>query len=156
MWIQISERRAWQSRYSRLLLSTLIQWSTLHSVLCTMKECSSKEVLIVKKSWNDPLWLSSQPNLPGGQQDQGHGLVLHDHREGYQQPITFRSGSKKVSMSVEEVSLYFLGGDSIQYIRLVPIYPRSSCFLNPPALHYDWQRIWIDIRRETLIDVLWC
>ena len=23
---------------------------------------------------------------PGGQQDQGHGDVLHDQREGYQQP----------------------------------------------------------------------
>ena len=27
--------------------------------------------------------------LPGGQQDQGHELVLHDQGEGYQQPKTF-------------------------------------------------------------------
>ena len=32
--------------------------------------------------------------LPGGQQDQGHGVVLHDQGEGYQQPKTFRIGSK--------------------------------------------------------------
>ena len=29
-------------------------------------------------------------------------------------------------MTVEEVSLYFLGGDPILYIGLVPIDPRSS------------------------------
>ena len=29
-------------------------------------------------------------------------------------------------MSVEEVSLYFFGGDPIPYIGLVPIDPRSS------------------------------
>ena len=46
-------------------------------------------MLIVKKSWNDPLWPSSQPNWPGGQRDQGHGKVLYDQGEGYQQPITF-------------------------------------------------------------------
>ena len=31
-----------------------------------------------------------------------------------------------ISMSVEEVSLYFLGGDTTQYFGLVPIDPRSS------------------------------
>ena len=30
-------------------------------------------------------------------------------------------------MSVEEVSLYFLGGDPISYFGLVPIDPQSSC-----------------------------
>ena len=43
-----------------------------------MKECSSKKVLIVKFDQNDPLDSSSQKNWPGGQQDQGHGVVLHD------------------------------------------------------------------------------
>ena len=38
--------------------------------------------------------------VPGGQQDQGHGVVLHDQGEGYQQPITFRSGSRQLSISV--------------------------------------------------------
>ena len=32
-------------------------------------------------------------HVPGGQQDQGHGVVLHDQGEGYQPPITSRSGS---------------------------------------------------------------
>ena len=45
-----------------------------------MKECSSNKVLIVKKDW------------PGGQQEQGHGVVLHDSVEGYQEPTTYRSG----------------------------------------------------------------
>ena len=36
-------------------------------------------------------------------------------------------------MSVEEVSLYFLGGDPIPYFGLVPIDPRSSFELNSPA-----------------------
>ena len=33
------------------------------------------------------------------------------------------------SMSIEEVSLYFLGGDPIPYFGLVPIDPRSSSIL---------------------------
>merc|ERR1719215_2211362 len=33
-------------------------------------------------------------------------------------------------MSIEEVSLYFLGGDPIPYFGLVPIDPRSSLTLN--------------------------
>ena len=57
----------------------------------------------------------THPGGTGGQQDQGHGVVLHDHGEVYQQPI------------FEEVSLYFLGGDPIQYFGLDPIDPRSSC-----------------------------
>ena len=63
----------------------------------------------------------THPGGPGGQQDQGQGVVLHDQGEVYQQPITFRSGSRQVSMSVEEMSLYFLGGEPIPYIGLVPI-----------------------------------
>ena len=49
-------------------------------------------------------------------QDQGHGVG-----EGYQQPITFRSGSRQVSMSVKEVSFYFLSGEPIPYNGLIPI-----------------------------------
>ena len=60
------------------------------------------------------------------QKDQGHGKVLHDQGEGYQQPLTFRSGIRQVSLSVGEVSLYFLGGDPIPYFGLDPIDLRSS------------------------------
>ena len=50
-----------------------------------MKECSGKKVLIVKVSQNqnDPLDPSSQKNRPSGQQDQGHGVVLHVQEEPY-------------------------------------------------------------------------
>ena len=58
-----------------------------------MKECSSRKVLIVRMSWDDPLYPPSQNKLPGGQQDQGHELVPHDQGEGYQQPNTFGSSS---------------------------------------------------------------
>ena len=34
-------------------------------------------------------------------------------------------------MSIEEVSLYFIGGDPILYIELVPIDPQSSFFICP-------------------------
>ena len=80
-----------------------------------MKECYSKEL-------------------------QGHGVVLHDQGEGYQQPITFRCGSRQVSMSVEEVSLHFLGGDPIPYIGLVPIDPRSS-LIKLVSEYTGWQSI---------------
>ena len=33
---------------------------------------------------------------PGGQQGQGHQVVLHDQEEGYQLPITSRTGSSQV------------------------------------------------------------
>ena len=36
---------------------------------------------------------STQPGGTGGQQDQGHGEVLHDQEEIYPQPIFFMSGS---------------------------------------------------------------
>ena len=63
--------------------------------------------------------------------------ALRDQREGYQQPITFRSGSRQVSMSVEEVSLHFLGGDPIPYIGLVPIDPRSSFIRLTENFHFQ-------------------
>ena len=39
---------------------------------------------------NDPFDSSSQKNLPGGQQDQGCGVVLHVQEEAYQSTLTFR------------------------------------------------------------------
>ena len=35
----------------------------------------------------------THPGGPGGQQDQGHGVVLHVQGEVYQQPIFLVSGS---------------------------------------------------------------
>ena len=35
----------------------------------------------------------TNPGGPGGQQDQGHGVVLHDQGEKYEQPITSSSKS---------------------------------------------------------------
>ena len=37
----------------------------------------------VKVAQNDPLDLSSQKNLPGGQRDQGRMIVLHVQEEVY-------------------------------------------------------------------------
>ena len=46
------------------------------------------------------LGLSPLPNkpkkLPGGQQDQGHEVVLHDQGEGYQQPKILGNDSSQV------------------------------------------------------------
>ena len=53
-------------------------------------------MLIVKVSQSNPLDPSSQKNWPGGQRDQGHGVVLHVQEEGYQEPTTFRIGSSQV------------------------------------------------------------
>ncbi len=58
--------------------------------LLSMKECSGKEVLIVKVAQNDPLDLPSKKNGPGGQWDQGHGVVLHVQEEVYRSTLTFR------------------------------------------------------------------
>ena len=33
-----------------------------------------------------------QPRWPGGQQEEGHEVALHDSGEGYQEPTTFGSG----------------------------------------------------------------
>ena len=41
---------------------------------------------------------TTQQGGPGGQQDQGHGVVPHDQGEVCQQPITFRRGSRQVSI----------------------------------------------------------
>ena len=57
-----------------------------------MKECSSRKLLIVRMSWDDP-HPTSQKKLPDGQQEQGHEIVHHDQGKGYQQSKSFRSGS---------------------------------------------------------------
>ena len=46
-------------------------------------------------TWADTriIWWSV---VPGGQEDQEHGVVLHDQEEGYQPPITSRTGSSQV------------------------------------------------------------
>ena len=49
-----------------------------------MKECSDKKVQKVKVAQNDPLDSSSQKNWPGGQREQGCGVVLHVQEEVYQ------------------------------------------------------------------------
>ena len=41
---------------------------------------------IVKMSCNNTLYPSSPKNWPGGQQQQGHEVVLHDQGEVYHQP----------------------------------------------------------------------
>ena len=42
--------------------------------------------------------------LPGGQQEQGHGVVPHDQGEGDQQPKHFRSRNREVTHGANEVS----------------------------------------------------
>ena len=49
-----------------------------------------KKVLKGKKSQYDPPYPSRWSGGPGGQRDQGHGVVLHVHGEGYKTPITSR------------------------------------------------------------------
>ena len=61
-----------------------------------MKECSRDEVLKGKKSQYDLPNPSRSSVGPGGQRDQEHGVVLHDQEEGYQPPITSRTGSSQV------------------------------------------------------------
>ena len=90
-----------------------------------------------------PLYPSSQQYWLGGQQDQGHGVVLHDQGEYYQQAITFGSWIRQVykcwggvlqvlrpspftNVGLFRYSLFFLGVGPIPYFRLEPIDPRSS------------------------------
>ena len=60
-----------------------------------MKECSSRKVLLVRMFCDHP----TKKIVLGGQQDQGHGVVLHDQGEGYQQTKAFRKGSSQASVS---------------------------------------------------------
>ena len=57
---------------------------THHPQLLSMKECSGKKVQKIKVAQNDPLDSSSQKNGPGGQREQGRGVVLHVQEEVYQ------------------------------------------------------------------------
>ena len=51
--------------------------------------------------------LPNQPKkLPGGQQDQGYEVVLHNQGEGDQQPKALRSESSQVPQGVKEVSQF--------------------------------------------------
>ena len=43
----------------------------------------------IKVAQNEPLDSSSQKNSPDGQQEQGHGVVLHVREEVYQSSLTF-------------------------------------------------------------------
>ena len=61
-----------------------------------MKECSREKVLKRKKSQYDPPYPSRWSVGPGGQQDQEHGVVQHVQGEGYQPPITSKTGSCQV------------------------------------------------------------
>ena len=56
------------------------------------KKFISKKVLMpkIKVAQNDPLDSSSQKNLPGGQRDQGHEVVLHVQEEVYQLNLTLK------------------------------------------------------------------
>ena len=62
--------------HSRLLIS--------HPQFLSMKECSGKKPQKIKVAQNYPLDSSSQKNLPGGQREQGHGVVLHVQEEVHQ------------------------------------------------------------------------
>ena len=53
----------------------------LHDILTLLHTIVSETT--VKVSQNDPLDSASQKNLPGGQQDQGHGVVLHVQEKDY-------------------------------------------------------------------------
>ena len=57
----------------------------------------------IKVAQNDPLDSSSQKNLPDGQQDQGHGVVLHVQEEVYQSTLTFRRRTTKKVMNPPSV-----------------------------------------------------
>ena len=48
-----------------------------------------------------PLNSSSPKNRPGGQQDQGHGVVLHDQEEGYQSTLNFGRGVAKGTLGYQ-------------------------------------------------------
>ncbi len=65
-----------------------------------MKEGSRGKVLKGKVSQNDPPYLSSWIDGPGGQQDQGHGVVLHDQGEEYQQPIIWSEVSSSIQRTI--------------------------------------------------------
>ena len=75
-----SEVQSLKVKTKRTWADTKITWATTHPThpsLLSIKESSDSKVLVVKVAQNGPLDLSSQKNLPGGQRDQGQGVVLH-------------------------------------------------------------------------------
>ena len=84
-----SEWPPWLTR-----LRKLTRWTTRTrmwgSPTCSRRSLLVKKVLIVKVAQNDPPDWSRQRNWPGGQRDQGHGVVLHVQEEVYWSTLTFR------------------------------------------------------------------
>ena len=73
--------------------------------ILTMMECSKK-----KKKFQKGNSLSmTLPTHPGGQQDQGHGVVLDDQGEGLQSRVTPTSGSSQVPQGLRLT----LGGNDV-------------------------------------------
>ena len=82
-----------------------------------MKECSREKVLKGKKSQYNPPYPSRWSVGPGGQRDQEHGVVLHVQGEGYQPPITSRTGSSQVPKGLRMTPPYpsrLIGGQQGQ------------------------------------------
>ena len=73
---------------------------------------------------------------PGGQREQGHGVVLHDKGEGYQQPKAFRSESSQVPQGVKEVSQFQIsnwGENPIFLLELNPMPFLGLDLINPQS-----------------------
>ena len=62
-------------------------------------------------------------NLPGGQQGQGHEVVLLDECEDYQQPKTFGSWINSIPQGVKEVSQFQISNWDQNLINLLEIGP---------------------------------
>ena len=69
----------------RTWADSIITWAT-HPThpLSSMKECSGKKSAKSKSDSEWPPWLIQPKNWPGGQRDQGRGVVLHVQEEVYQ------------------------------------------------------------------------
>ena len=120
-----------------------------------MKECSGKKVQKITVAQNDPLDSSSQKNWPGGQRDQGHGVVQEEvhwltltfrrrvtkyHRVskrcpkfrnyvvslGTKHKRGVKSRVKKLSVTRDQNSIFFLEVDPIPFLGLDLIDTRSS------------------------------
>ena len=104
-----------------------------------MKECSGKS----DSEWST--WLTQPKNWPGGQQDQGHEVVLHVQEEVYQLTITFRrriAGDQKfwfVRLThPSSVLTQTKSSTKYQSLGLTLLNARSSCVLFLDAL-YIWE-----------------
>ena len=101
-----------------------------------MKECSREEVLKGKKSQYDPPNPSRSSVEPGGQRDQEHGVVLHDQEEGYQPPVTSRTGSSRVPQGLSMTPPTRQGGPGGQQDQEhgVVLHDLWEEFINHPQL----------------------